>query len=319
MGRSDKPPSTRGEPTPPEPISEAALIARIGRALARAGLPVALDDDCAHLTDATALVTTDTLVESVHFDRALDSLEAIGAQAAVVNLSDLAASGGAAGWLVWSLCLPPSWTPPMVEALADGFATVAARHGARVVGGNLSRITGPAVIAVTAGGPLVGDRPLTRRGALPGDALYVTGPLGDAALGYVQADAETRAARHRWRPHLAEAAALVRWGHVHAAMDVSDGLLLDTARLCAVSGVGADINSTAVPVSALYRARLGDDRRLAISGGEDYVLLFAAPADLTPPTPAHRVGRCTAAPGLRVDGQPHAPRGHDHFAAGMSA
>ncbi len=288
----------------PEP-DERALVRMLAAAL---GDPD-LSDDCAHLDGTTALVTTDALVEGVHFDLSRDTPAQVGAQAAVQNLSDLAASGGAAGWLVWSLMLPPGFTD--VEDLARGFGDTARAHGARVVGGNLSRTDGPLTLAVTAGGPLAGARPFRRDGARPGDGVYLTGHVGDAALGVAEPDAEARAARHRWRPHLLEARALAAWGGVSAALDVSDGLLRDTARLAEASGVGVELDSTRVPVSDLYRIRRSN-LELALGGGEDYVLLFAAAGD---PPLGVRVGTCTAAPGLRLDGRPAPPRGFDHFGA----
>ena len=223
---------------PSPPPDEAALVSAIGDELRRAGRPADLSDDCAFLRGATQLVTTDTLIEGVHFQLDLDTLAQVGAQAAVQNLSDLAASGGGAGWLVWSLCLPPNLrTLEAVRALTRGFAETAAQNSATVVGGNLSRMPGPLTVAVTAGGPLAGKRPLTRSGALPGDGVYLTGALGDAALGVVEPTPAHRAARHAWRPHLAEAAILANDPGVTACMDISDGLLLDGARLAKASGV----------------------------------------------------------------------------------
>lgn len=261
-------------------------------------------------------MTTDVLVEGRHFDAKRDSPEQIGAQAAVSNLSDLAGSGGAAGWLVWALTLPADFGAGRFRRLVRGFATCAAAHGARVVGGNLSRTDGPAVIAVTAGGPLAGARAFTRVGARPGDAVYVTGPLGDAALGWQDDDPAARAVRHRWRPHLPEAAALAAWGAVTAAMDVSDGLLIDAGRLARASGVAIGFERALIPTSAHYHARRGDDLDAALTGGEDYVLLFTAPPDEAPPPAANarRIGVCAAGAGLTLDGRPVAARGHDHFA-----
>jgi thiamine-monophosphate kinase len=97
-------------------------------------------------------------------------------------------------------------------------------------------------------------------------------------------------------------------------MDVSDGLLLDAARLAAASGVGIELLRSGVPVSSFYRSRRGGDLDLALRGGEDYVLLFTAPPDDAPPLAAWRVGHCTPGAGLRLDGEPARPRGYDHFA-----
>lgn len=293
-------------------LNEASLLDSITEALAAEGLNPDLSDDCAFVEERGALVSTDALVEGVHFDLNLTSPRRVGAQAAVCNLSDLAASGGAAGWLVWSLIMPPSWDAALISELTRGFAATARAHGAEVLGGNLARTTGPGVISVTVGGPIVGDRPLLRRGARLGDGIYVTGPLGDAALGLRDEDEEAQRARHGWRPHLKEAAALARWGHVTAAMDISDGLLLDLDRLCQLNGLGAALEAGLIPTSDLYRQRLGDDLNLALSGGEDYVLLFTTPH--APPVGA-RIGRCVSAPGLTLDGEPTSPRGWDHFTA----
>ncbi|MCB9549302.1 MAG: thiamine-phosphate kinase [Myxococcales bacterium] len=300
------------EPAPPD---EAALIQAIAAAWGEWGQRPDLQDDCAVPPGPVALLSTDTLVEGVHFDAALDTPTQIGAQAAVANLSDLAASGGAAGWLLWSLCLPPAWQDvARVQALARGFAAVASAAGARLLGGNLTRTAGPLVISVTVGGGLAGDRAWHRAAARPGDAVYVSGPLGDAALGW--RDTSERAARHAsWRPHLAEAAALAAWGHVRAALDVSDGLLLDVDRLARASGVGVDLDAASVPLGPACAAR--GERTLALTGGEDYVLLFTADAAAPPPPAfARRIGRCTEAPGLRVDGRPARAAGWDHFGAG---
>ncbi len=264
-----------------------------------------LSDDCAHLDGATALVTTDALVEGVHFDLQRDTLEQVGAQAAVANLSDLAASGGGPGWLVWALMLPRDLTRADLCALARGFARVALEHGARVVGGNLSRTPGPLVVSVTAGGPLAGDRPFLRTGARPGDGVYLTGPVGDAALGVTDLDPAARAARHRWRPHLREAAALAAWGGVTAALDVSDGLLTDAGRF----PVAVNLDSGAVPLGPLYQQRRADPA-LALDGGEDYVLLFTA---ASPPPTGTRIGTCAEGDGVFVDGARVQPAGWDHF------
>ncbi len=291
------------EDEPPEPAL-GGEAARLRVLAAELGDPD-LSDDCAHLTDHTALVTTDALVEGVHFDLARDTLEQVGAQAAVANLSDLAASGGAAGWLVWALMLPDGFDEPMLRALARGFGRTAAENGARVVGGNLSRTRGPLVVSVTAWGPLAGDHPFVRTGAKPGDGVYLSGPVGDAALGVADPDPEARAARHAWRPHLREAAILAEWGGVTAALDVSDGLLLDASRL----PVAIHIDSAAVPTGPLYQRR-HPDPGLALVGGEDYVLLFTA--GRTPPI-GTRIGSCVPGRGVCVDGEPVRGGGWDHF------
>jgi thiamine-monophosphate kinase len=301
---------------PSSPSDEATLVSAIALALEAYGQRPDLSDDCGFPSHSTALVTTDTLVEGVHFDAAWDTDDQIGAQAAVQNLSDLAASGGDSPWLVWALCLPTAWRrADRLAALTGGFARVARDHGAAVLGGNLTRTPGPLVISVTAGGALAGPRPLRRDAARPGHTLYVSGPLGDAALGVLRPSAETRAARHAWRPHLAEARALAVHPEAGACMDISDGLLLDATRLARASEVTLRIDSARVPVSPLYQRLHGADVRLALSGGEDYVLLFTAATP--PPFPCFALGEVLAArPGTPVllDDEPAPALGWDHFA-----
>jgi thiamine-monophosphate kinase len=301
------------------PPDEARLVSVIGAQLAAAGRPADLSDDCAALNGPTALVTTDTLVEGVHFDLRHDTPAQVGAQAAVQNLSDLAASGGGPGWMLWSLLLPRERrTEAFVAELTAGFAQTCARFDARVVGGNLSSTPGPLAIVVTAGGPLVGERPLTRTGARPGELVFVTGPLGDAALGVFEP--ARRAARHAWRPHLAEAAVIARAGTVTACMDISDGLLIDADRLARASGVTLAFDARAVPLGPACAALPDAERglRLALTGGEDYVLLFTAPR-APKGLVCHAIGHVQAArPGatLLLDDRPVAAAGWDHFVLG---
>ncbi|MFN3201679.1 MAG: thiamine-phosphate kinase [Bradymonadia bacterium] len=303
-------PTTHAAPTESQRIDAIAAVLR------RYGQRPDLSDDCARLHRRTDLVSCDTLVEGVHFDRSLDTLHQIGAQAAVSNLSDLAGSGGAAGWVTWALSLPTSWSLDELVALTEGFVETLSRAGATLVGGNLSSTRGPAVINVTVGGPLAGPRALTRSGARPGDRIYVTGPLGEAALGWMRPSPHTRMLRHRWRPHLREAAALARWPGTTAAMDVSDGLLKDAERMALASGLAMHFQSDAIPVSADHRAVMGDDLSAALTGGEDYVLLFTADPELTPPCRAWPIGRCSAGTGLTLDGAPARGAGFDHFEHG---
>lgn len=310
----DEPPSAGRAGLPGERL----LVEAIEAELRAAGLDPDLTDDCGRPPGPTALVTTDALVEGRHFDFERDTPEQVGAQAAVANLSDLAASGGAAGWAVWDLTLPARWDLARFRGVVRGFARACAAHGCAIIGGNLTRTEGPGVISVTVGGPLAGARPFTRSGARPGDLIYVTGDLGDAALGYLEPDPEARARRHRWRPHLAEARALAEWGRVSAAMDISDGLAIDLDRMMRASDAAADLMAACIPTSAHYAARRGRDRRVALTGGEDYVLLFCADPGHDPPDAAGAICighvRPPGGPRLRLDGEALRPEGHDHFA-----
>ncbi len=310
---AEEPPST-GD-------AEPDLLEAIARSLRAWGHALDHGDDCALLGagEGAQLLTTDALAEGVHFDLAWDTLEQVGAQAAVVNLSDLAASGGRPRALLWSLSLPPSLSVEQVGALAWGFARVAARWDAPVLGGNLCVRPGPLEVHVTALGAVEGRR-LHRSGARAGDALFVTGALGARALGYLEPSEASRALRHQWRPHLSESAALASWGGVTAMMDISDGLLLDAHRIAAASDVELSITSALLPVCARMSALASTPEvalRAALSGGEDYVLLFTARGEPPPEAHATQIGEClrAARPStsrLSLDGEPVAPRGYEH-------
>ena len=255
-------------------------------------------DDCASLSahqflnSSELIFTTDAICEGVHFDLQWDQYGEIGAQAAVVNLSDLASCGARPKALLWSLSIPHQLSQLSVRKIAEGFGQSAGVWSCPVIGGNICVRPGPLEIHVTAIGS-VKTQALTRMGAQPGDAVYVTGTLGDRALGYLDPSHQTRALRHQWRPHLEEAYALAQWGHVHAMLDISDGLLIDLERLAQVNELCINIRRDALPLSDFVRSHpLG--RQAALSGGEDYVLLFTAPPHVTPPDKAQAtlIGNC---------------------------
>jgi thiamine-monophosphate kinase len=315
--------SALGDEEPPsiEGRDERSLLAAVVRSLKAWGHSLDHSDDCALLAPLPRpqLVTTDALAEGVHFDLSWDSFEQVGAQAAVVNLSDLAASGGRPQALIWSLSLPPTLSVAEVESLSWGFARVAARWEAPVVGGNLCVRPGPLELHVTALGAVPHQR-LHRRGARHGDGVFVTGPLGARALGYLEPSEAARALRHQWRPHLQESAALSAWGEVTAMMDISDGLLLDAQRLAEASEVTLHLETPLLPVCARMSALASSQEvalRAALSGGEDYVLLLTSPSHPPPEVNATRVGRVeragrAGAPRLTLDGAPASPLGYQH-------
>jgi thiamine-monophosphate kinase len=313
-------------------VGELAWIATLLPTL-RTGSGVRLGpgDDCAIVQSRAAqiLCTVDALVEGVHFRRAWLAPHQLGRKAFLVNASDIAAMGGAPRWCVANVCAPATTPAADLTAISRGIAAAARACGAVLVGGNLARAR-QLSIAVT----LLGDaprHPLTRAGARVGDLLYVTGTLGDAALGVreLRRDAAARsAAVRRFRepiPRLAIGQALARRRLAHALIDVSDGLVQDLRHLCAASGVGARLELAEVPRSPRVRAA---GRFLALTGGEDYELLCAVPAHHR----AHverlaarrgcritRIGECTAAAdGVQVidpRGRPLAigAGGYDHF------
>ncbi len=314
-------------------LGEFGLLDRlIPRLSVGQGVVVGAGDDCAVVGDVTPwlLVTTDALVDRVHYRRTWMTPRQIGRKAYLVNASDIAAMGGQPRFCVVSVGVPGHFPARDLVAIHRGVAAAAAETGAFVVGGNIARAR-DLFVSVT----LLGDspaRPLLRSGARPGDLLYVTGSLGEAALGLrlLQRDDRARGvAVRRFRepsPRLQAGALLARSAVASAAIDISDGLLQDLRHLCAASGVGAQVEMSHVPVSTRVR-RAGD--ALALNGGEDYELLCAVPArhqgrveDLRARLGCRftRIGQCRPArEGLGVMDEkgrrlPFAPRGFDHFA-----
>ena len=288
-------------------IGEKALLRHLqGRVPIAPGVVVGLGDDAAAVeTSPCTLVTTDSLVESVHFHREAAPPRLLGRKALTVNLSDVAAMGGIARYATVSLCLPPDLTAGWVDSLYDGLLERAAESGVALVGGNVTRARESIVVDVT----LLGDsgRLLLRAGARPGDRVVVTGRLGAAAQGVrllaegarLDEEAELLAtgvwtessapavlaclrAQLDPRPPLALARSIAERGLARAGMDLSDGLSLDLVEICSRSGVGAVVEASAVPVdpraAGLERARGGDALALALHGGEDYQLLLAVGA-----------------------------------------
>ena len=260
---------------------EFGLLARLLPTLPTAGVDVRLGpgDDCAVVAARGALLlTVDALVEGVHFRRDWLTPAALGRKAFAVNASDIAAMGGQPRWCVVQIGAPARTPAADVAAISRAVAGAAARAGAALVGGNLSRAAELSVtLALIGAAP---PRPLTRAGARPGDAIYVTGALGDAALGVRLLRRERTAqgaAVRRFRaptPRLAAGALLARRRLASAMIDVSDGLVQDLGHLCAASRVGARVELARVPCSAAVR-RAGVE--LALHGGEDYELLFTVP------------------------------------------
>ncbi|MGH7961747.1 MAG: thiamine-phosphate kinase [Candidatus Binatia bacterium] len=247
---------------------------------------LSLGDDCAALSlPGTILLTTDALVENVHFRREWTTFATLGEKAFAVNASDIAAMGGEPTFALLSLGVPQECEVADLDAFFDGFLRAATANGAALIGGNMS--TAPCLmLSVT----LLGHAPhgiVTRAGARVGNDLYVTGTLGDAALGLHllqegRNDLEAQSVKARFlcpTIRLAVARELAAGRLASAMIDVSDGLLQDLGHLCEESCVGAVVETTALPLSGGYRALLGEDRSLALSGGEDYELLFSAPVE----------------------------------------
>lgn len=264
------------------------LIARYFAPLAGAA-GLGLKDDVALLRPPAGrdlLVTTDALVADVHFF-ADDPPDSIARKALRVNLSDLAAKGAEPLGFVLDLALPSDWTAPWLEAFARGLGEDAAAYRCPLLGGDTVKTPGPLTLAITALGSVQAGRMPRRDGVRPGDRLYVSGTIGDAALGLQLRsgrgpsldEASRRHLLERYllpRPRLALAPAMA--AHARAGMDVSDGFVGDLTKMLRVSGVAARVELARLPLSPAAAAAIAADPALfeiAATGGDDYELLAA--------------------------------------------
>ena len=272
---------------------EDSLIARYFKPLATDPGAFNLGDDAAVLKPSgdDIVVTTDAIVEGVHF-LADDPPDTVARKALRVNLSDLAAKGATPAGFVLTLALraaDDAWLTPF----ARGLGSDAGLFDCPLLGGDTVSTPGPLTISITALGRVPAGRMVRRSGAKPGDRVVVTGTIGDAALGLdilkggaaaALPDAGARAmliGRYRV-PQPRNALAKAVRNHARAAIDVSDGLAGDLAKLCGVSGVSAVIDVPSIPLSpaaAALLARGTVDIETIVSGGDDYEVLCAVPED----------------------------------------
>lgn len=277
-------------------------------------------DDCAVIAPVRAkqVVTIDSMVEDVHFKRTWTTPEALGARSLTVNLSDVAAMGGVPTFCVINLAVRPGLDYRFFERLYAGLRQAARAARVDVVGGNVTRANQLAITIALVGEVREG---VTRRDAArPGDAIYVTGTLGDAAVGLriLAGAVKARGAARDFlvkrfltpTARLAAGRGLARLSPVPAAIDVSDGLWQDLGHVIEASGVGAEIAAEAIPLSPAYRAVIGADPKLALSGGDDYELLFCARTKLDDAAlsrrlgvPVTRIGRIVKRRGARLFAQ----------------
>ena len=241
-------------------------------------------DDAAVLAAGNIVVSSDMSVEGVHFRRDWVDLEEAGCRAASAALSDLAAMAARPVGVVASLAVPRADVPDGAERVMAGVVRAIERVGAALIGGDLTRTTGPIVLDVAVLG--TAERPVLRTGARPGDELWVTGELGGAAAALASWSAgrkPSKAARVAYvaaRPRTREALWLVERVPLSAMIDLSDGLAGDAAHLAAASKVGILLWPASVPVHPAAREIAVDEEAaldLALGGGEDYELCFTAP------------------------------------------
>ncbi len=285
----------------------------------------ALRDDAASLTVKPGhelIVTKDMMAAGVHFF-ASDPPEMLGRKLLRVNLSDLAAMGAAPRAYAMGLALPGDLAPDWLEKFVAGLAEDQARFGVTLIGGDTIRAAGGLTMSLTAFGEIAAGRALRRSGAKPGDAVFVSGTIGDAALGLLVAEgrldgiapSDQAALLERYRlpePRTELGRGLV--GLASAAIDISDGLVADLGHICAASEVGARIETARLPLSAAATAASCAAPELVarlLTGGDDYELLICAPAQAeqdvvaaarAADVPLSRIGSVTPGSGVCVIG-----------------
>ncbi|SLM46197.1 Thiamine-monophosphate kinase [Nitrospira japonica] len=288
------------------PLREFDLIRSLRRLCAGrdASLKRGIGDDTAVTAGPPGLdllLTTDLLAERIHFDRRTADLSDIGFRSAAANLSDIAAMGGDPKYLLIALALPNGATARHVGELYRGIMAACRPHRVLVIGGDTSASAGGWFVGVTAVGTVERGRALLRSGAKVGDAIYVTGTLGDSLAGLALANERpgrrsrtailsTRQRQFLLKRHLRPDARvtvgrwLVRERLATAAIDLSDGLSGDIRHLCEESKVGAEIDRASLPLSqaglAYAKSTGSDPATMAATGGEDYELLFTTPIRL---------------------------------------
>ena len=328
-------------------MGEFELLAKLRERLPQAGSRVKLgsgDDAAVTVPGGATATSVDALVEGVHFRREESGLHTVGRKALATALSDLAAMGAEAGEAYVVLGAPPDLGEDDFLRLLDGMLELATATGTTLAGGDLTRAPALTLAVTVVGHAASAEAFVSRGGAQPGDLLVLTGEIGAAAAGRLLLDdpglakavPEETAARLRARqldptPRLRSGRALAAAG-ARAMIDLSDGLAGDAGHLARASGVGLEIEAGTLPlakgVAEVAAAARRDPLRLAVSGGEDYELLAALPAErlgdasaaigeaaettLTP------IGRVAAGNGVEIrlpGGGPLEAEGYDHFAA----
>lgn len=306
-----------------------------GRGQARRDVELSVGDDCALVNPAvnkSIAITCDTLVENVHFYPDMPA-KALGYKALAVNLSDLASMGAEPAWMTLAITLPEideAW----LEEFSASLSEIAEYYGVALVGGDTTR--GPKSITITINGQVAKGKALTRSGARNGDWIYVTGTLGDSALGLdilrskqvIVGEAAAFFIQRHYYPTPRVLAGQALRGLASSAIDLSDGLVSDIGHILKRSGAGAVVDVTKLPLSEAMKTTLGMDEALsyALTGGEDYELLFTVPesqrgalevALADTGVSFAKIGQISTGDKLRLikDGEPYHPTnfGFEHF------
>ena len=318
-------------------LGEFGLIERMRRSAPTSrNVRLGIGDDAAWVRAKTEsfLVTTDLLLEGVHFDLSWTSLSDLGYKTLAVNLSDIAAMGGIPAYLTLSLGIPRHFGSKKLDSFYEGIKSLAIEHNVAVIGGDTSLAEKMVISACVIGHAPY--RPINRAGARLGNDIYVTGTLGDSALGLQILKRKLPRKKgvsyllkrhHKPTPRLAVGALLAQKRLATAMIDISDGLLQDLGHISKASRIGARIWEETLPLSGAYRA-ITNEARYSLTGGEDYELLFSARQNDRQridqlqhqlDVPLTRIGVCVPATEgivcLDRSGKPISlpTTGHDHF------
>ncbi len=271
------------------PLAEKALIARIRRqATLRSGILSGIGDDCAVLRlppRHEALVTTDFSLEGIHFRRDWHPAESVGHRCLTRGLSDIAAMGGEPRAAFLSLALPRNLPQAWVDGFMRGLLKLAGRFGVGLAGGDTAESPGGVLADIVVLGSVPKGKAILRSRARPGDRVYVSGELGGSAATLRRMMEKpkrklkpTNFPRHFFpEPRVQVGRFLRQKGLASAMIDISDGLSTDLAHICEESGVGAELQSEAIPLATIGKPASRVNLEFALHGGEDYELLFTAP------------------------------------------
>jgi len=285
-------------------LGEFGLISRISAAVGQSiGVITGIGDDAAvtALSPGMQLLTsTDMLLEDVHFRRSWHDPYHLGRKSLAVSISDIAAMGAIPRWALLSLALPKECSLELVDEFTRGFLAMASEHDVALIGGDTCASKSGLVISVTIMAEQIPGLIIRRNGAQPGDDIWVTGTLGDAAMGLKLLERASAPLSQRTaesgalsgvepyllsrlldpQPRTEVGLALAESGLVNAMIDVSDGLLADFGHIAELSGVGGTIQLESLPTSPAFRSVAGSlpefPHQLVLSGGEDYELAFTA-------------------------------------------